>query len=641
MRVLVLAVLAAITALSVPDMAAGAPDYVGSDACVDCHTAEEGHWAGSHHARAWTEPTAENIRADFNGTRFDHDGMTTRFRIDADGRPHATVTEKDGSTRDYPVHSVVGVEPLQQYLLETGPGRLQGFDVVWDTRDGGWFHLYPDQDLPPDDGLHWTGPYKTWNARCAECHATGYDKGFDARSDRYTSTQVEIGVGCEACHGGGSDHVAWAQRSRPDGAEPPTNHGFPVDFSDTEATIQQCAGCHSRREALLAGNPPPGTPFHDAYTLALLRPGLYHADGQIQDEVYVYGSFLQSKMSARGVSCLDCHDAHTAEPVAHGNAVCTQCHNPAGNADFPSLQPAAYDDPAHHFHEPGSAGARCVSCHMIERVYMGNDGRRDHSFRIPRPDLAAATGAPDACTDCHDGRTPEWAADRIGEWYPDSANRAPHYGEVLARARRDPGAAAEDLVVLAFDQARPGIARATALWHLGQVDEASIAERIAPLLRDQDPLVRAATVSAQRMAPPDARAARLVEALEDPVSTVRLAAARAMLDVPLADVPATVTTGLRRAMGAFQAMLGRHLDFPETHLKVGGMALAMRNVPAAQAAFRQVIDLDPQHVEAWVMLIRLAHLTGGQDAARRTARAALADNPSDETLRRIAIALGG
>jgi len=180
-----------------------------------------------------------------------------------------------------------------------------------------------------------------------------------------------------------------------------------VDFSDTEATIQQCAGCHSRREAFGDGNPVPGTPFDDAYNLAQLRPGLYHADGQILDEVYVYGSFLQSRMYARGVSCLNCHDAHGADLRAAGNAVCVQCHNPAGNADFPTLTKAGYDTPAHHFHAEGSDGALCKNCHMIARTYMGIDRRRDHSFRIPRPDLAAETGAPDACTDCHADRTPD------------------------------------------------------------------------------------------------------------------------------------------------------------------------------------------------------------------------------------------
>jgi hypothetical protein len=292
--------------LALPCVAAAAettvPAYVGSAACADCHEAATAAWAGSHHAAAWTEPSPATVRADFDGTTFEGAGMSVRFRME-DGGYHADVTESDGSRRDYAVHSVVGIEPLQQYLFETEPGRLQSFDVVWDTEKGGWFHLYPDQDLPPDDGLHWTGPYKTWNARCAECHATGYAKNFDRATASYASTQAEIGVGCEACHGPGQAHLDWATGKAIDPAL--SAHGFTMDFAQgAEATIQQCAGCHSRREAHGQGNPVPGTAYHDAYTLALLRPGQYHADGQTLDEVFDYGSFLQSKMYAKGVECM-------------------------------------------------------------------------------------------------------------------------------------------------------------------------------------------------------------------------------------------------------------------------------------------------------------------------------------------------
>jgi Doubled CXXCH motif (Paired_CXXCH_1). len=304
------------------------------------------------------------------------------------------------------------------------PGRLQSFDVVWDTENGGWFHLYPEQELPPDDGLHWSGPYKTWNARCAGCHATGYEKNYDAATRTYASTQAEIGVGCEACHGPGQAHLDWAEDTT---HEPPAGYGFSQPFATTEATIQQCATCHSRREAHTDASPRPGTPYHDAYGLALLRPGAYHADGQILDEVYVYGSFLQSKMYAAGVGCLDCHDAHSAMRVADGNAVCTQCHSPAGNPRFETLTPAEYDAPEHHFHEPGTEGAQCIACHAPERVYMGNDWRADHSFRVPRPDLSAATGAPDACTTCpHRPRRCPGRRPRSPARVPDSDARGPH-----------------------------------------------------------------------------------------------------------------------------------------------------------------------------------------------------------------------
>lgn len=606
--------------------------YVGSQTCTGCHTDSYDDWKGSHHALAWTEATPDNVVANFDGTEFSHDGMTARFSIADDGGYQVDLTEKDGSQRDYKVHSVVGVEPLQQYLLETEPGKLQSFDVVWDTEKETWFHLYPDQDLPPSDGLHWTGPYKNWNARCAECHATGFEKNYNAAIQGYSSTQVEIGVGCEACHGPGSAHVDWAEKVKTTQVAPPQNYGFSVDFSDPAQAINQCATCHSRRSPHEDGNPVPGTPYHDAYSLSLLRPNLYFADGQILDEVYVYGSFLQSRMYAKGVTCLNCHAPHKTERVAEGNAVCTQCHNPAGTPKFPSLPLAEYDGPVHHFHEPKSQASECKSCHMTERVYMGNDWRADHAFRIPRPDLAETTGAPDACTTCHRDQDPQWAAKEIAARFPDSTRRGPHFGETLARGRSDPVSAAGDLSALASDRDQPGIVRATALWLLEQSNSSSVAEDHADLLQDKDPLVRAAAVGLQRLAPPEERAERLSAAFSDPSRDVRMIAARTMLDALSAPMPKKAAADLREALREWRLSLSTRLDFPETHIQIAGLALTMRDMRSASSAFQEVVRMDPQRIEAWMMLVRIAAATQGPRAAMAVLDKALAANPNDPAL---------
>jgi len=627
--------LLAATLVAAPALTQAAPAYVGSEACAACHAEAAQAWAGSHHAMAWTWPSPDTVVADFDGTEFRHRGMVARFRIEPDGY-HVAVTEKDGVTTDYRVHSVAGIEPLQQYLLEIEPGRLQSFDVVWDTEEGRWFHLYPGEDLPPDDGLHWTGPYKNWNARCAECHATGFEKNYDSATRRYRSTQSEIGVGCEACHGPGSAHLEWAQS--PEAWKPMPGldtRGFTQSFAGTERTIQQCATCHSRREAHGDASPLPGTPYHDAYGLSLLQPGLYHADGQILDEVYVYGSFLQAKKFSRGVSCLNCHDAHSAKPPAEGNAVCTQCHSPAGNPGFPTVRRAAYDTAAHHFHEAGTPGAECKNCHAPESVYMGNDWRADHSFRIPRPDLSAATGGPDACTACHANRSSDWAAGEIAARYPGNRNRGPHFGEVLAAGRTDAAAARDALTMLAQDTTQPGIARATAMRLLEGIADAALAERGAPWLTDADPMVRAAAVRLQRGAPPEEQVLRLLDALSDPVRTVRMAAAQALLGAPIARLPRAAQARLDAAMVEWRAALASRLDFPETHLQLAGAALTLRAFPQAEAAFREAVYLDPQRVEAWIMLVRIAAATRGADAALGAVEEALAAMPDAPALLRL------
>lgn len=618
------------------------PDYVGTGACVDCHEDQARAWTGSHHDWAWTLPGPDTVLGDFDNAEFEHHGEVTRFFREGE-RYLVETGAVDGQRGTWEVVGVVGITPLQQYLLSPEAGRLQTLDVAWDTLENRWFAVFPDQDIGLNDGLHWSGPYKSWEARCAECHATGYSRNYDTQARNYAPRKAEIGVGCEACHGPGAAHLEWATTWAEDGADAADAGiwpgmeaaGFPLAFSrsDPEAEIQQCAACHSRREAFSDGNPLPGTQYHDAYNLSLLRDGLYHADGTILEEVYVYGSFLQSKMYREGVRCSDCHDPHAGELRAERNAVCTQCHNPAGNERFPTLVKDDYDAQEHHFHEEGSEGAQCISCHMTERIYMGVDARSDHSFRIPRPDLAAGTGAPDTCTDCHADRDPDWAAAAIAEWYPDSDNRGPHHVTTFAAGRLAPMGQATALLELARDREGAGIVRASALELLQPVADAAIAAESAALMDDPDPLVRAAAAALQRGLPPEARVASLQSALGDPVRTVRVAAARALLDVP----EAATDPAMRAAMGEWRSALMANADFPETHLVIGGIGLTSRNFGLASQAFREAVTLDPQLLDAWRMLVRIAAATNDRDGALAALEEAEAANPGSlvlEDLRR-------
>ncbi|MEJ2015885.1 MAG: multiheme c-type cytochrome, partial [Limibacillus sp.] len=610
--------------------------YIGSEICGECHRQAYEAWVESHHAWAWREPSAGNVLAGFSGETFHHDGIDYRFAQDGDGGYRVSLTNQASQTvRDYAVNAIAGVAPLQQYLIETEPGRLQSFDVVWDVADKRWYHLYPDQDLPPEDGLHWSGPYKNWNARCAECHATGFEKNYDPGTKTYQSRQAEIGVGCEACHGPAEAHLAWARAPGDHEAlEGLSPYGFSADFaaSDPAGEIEVCAPCHSRREPLGDASPVAGSSFADHYNLSLLREGLYHPDGQILDEVYVQGSFLQSKMYSKGVQCSDCHEPHGARLKAEGNAVCTQCHNPAGREGFPSLVPADYDSPAHHFHPEESAGAACVSCHMIERVYMGIDGRRDHSFRVPRPDLSEETGSPNACTDCHEDRTAGWAAAVLKDRYPGGRSGSAHYGQVFAAARAVPGANNDALLALIAEPERAAIVRATALDLLARTAQPQEARKALDSFKDPNPLVRHAALSLLAALPPQDQLEQAIPLLEDPARSVRIEAARRLLGLGGVRYPDATLAKLRSALGEYQASLRAKADFPEIQLALGGLALSQRNLPAASGAFGEAVRLDPQLPQAWRMLGRIEEVKGRPEAALALLDQGLKANPGDQLL---------
>ncbi|WBU63785.1 multiheme c-type cytochrome [Paracoccus aerodenitrificans] len=613
------------------------PEYIGSEACAGCHKQETSDWLGSHHDLAWEKPGPETVLGEFSGQNVSIGGSDVTFSRQGDDYSVA-ITEPDGTRASYNITDVVGVEPLQQYLVETEPGRKQALDFVWDVVEGQWYDLYPDEDYVPSDGLHWSGPYKNWNARCAVCHATGYDKNYVPQDHLYQSTQAEIGVGCEACHGPGSAHAEWAKAPESydiSGMPGLSALGFTASFSkdDPDAQIQVCAGCHSRRSALTDESPVPGTAYHDSYELALIDADrLYYPDGAIRDEVYVYGSFLQSKMYQNGVQCSDCHNPHSTRLKAEGNAVCTQCHSEAGNTRFPSLKLADYDSPDHYFHPQGSEGAQCKNCHMKAQTYMGIDERSDHAFRIPRPDLSVETGAPLACLDCHADKDTEWADKAILAAHPD-ADRGPHFSQTFAHGHggEDPGTL-PSLFDIAEDETTPAIIRASALGLAASHMQPEDTERAARQLSAGDPLIRAAAIPLQRSAAPDDKLQRIAPLLEDPARSVRITAVKELLQNPGLRVAPEHQAGFEQGIREMQQWLMANADYPEGQLALGGTALALRNIPAALSAFAEATQQDPQLADAWVMQVRLLAAQNRIEAAREVLSRAMAANPGNAQL---------
>ncbi len=185
------------------------------------------------------EATPDTVSGDFSGVEHAYYGVVSTF-IRRDGDFFVRTDGPDGELADYRIAYTFGIEPLQQYLIEFPDGRLQALSVCWDTRPeqlGGqrWFHLYPKKQVGHDDPLHWTGLQQNWNFMCAECHSTHLQKNYDASADRYTTTWSEIDVSCEARHGPGSRHVAWAETAGSDEPEASTgNLGFAVTLKDSD-----------------------------------------------------------------------------------------------------------------------------------------------------------------------------------------------------------------------------------------------------------------------------------------------------------------------------------------------------------------------------------------------------------------------
>jgi len=617
--------------------------FVGSATCATCHTAEAAAWQQSDHARAMASANKANILGDFSGVTVTDGRHTASFR--REGEHHIIRTDgKDSVAADFIITETFGVDPLQQYLVLFPDGRRQALPWAWDSRareQGGqrWYHLMPNEALPAQDPLHWTGRAQNWNFMCASCHSTGLQRGYDAAQDRYETTWSEISVGCESCHGPGASHVAWAQggarqqdphrglsvwlRDRSGGAwrfaEDDARgiaHWVGPPRQSTTAQVETCAPCHARARPLVA-DPLPGSRFLDTHAPLLLERGEYHADGQIQGEVFEWGSFTQSRMFRAGVVCADCHDPHRGTLRAEGNAVCAQCH-----------LPARFDTAEHHRHPAGTSGAQCVSCHMPAVTYMGVDRRRDHAFSIPRPDVAAQIAAPDTCTSCHTDRPQSWAAQHINAWFGPRRRDDPHPALAIAAGREGRPGADALLTAVATNRAHPAILRATAISLLPMPPSQATAQAIGAALLDSEPLVRATALRKLEGLHPRNRlhAARF---LTDETRLVRIEAARALAPVPLEALPETARPAFTHAWDELLASERVAAETPEAHVNIAALLAARGDVAGAEAAYRDALAREATNLHTLVNFADFEARRGRHQEAEAALRRAVAAHPQE------------
>lgn len=581
--------------------------------CVGCHSDTVKEWATSHHAKAMQIANESSVLGDFADVSIEHHGQSAKFSRAGDS--FQVSVQDEGHTADkYTIAYTFGITPLQQYLVETASGQFQVLPFAWDSRDkaeGGqrWFHIYPDEQLPPGDRLHWKQPLQNWNGMCADCHSTGLKRNYDSQTGLFKSSFDNVNVSCSSCHAGSDDHAKARLSGRSDPASWKSDllnyldntDGFVREEGEPTAKwagdkprkrpeLSACAACHSRRAPLTDGIDP-SKKFLNQFSPSLLDDGLYFPDGQIQDEVYVWGSFQQSKMFQAGVSCKDCHNSHTLKLKAEGNAVCTQCH-----------AVEVFDQEAHHQHKDDSDGAQCVNCHMPERTYMVVDPRRDHSFKIPNPALSSSTGSPNACVTCHSDKSNNWASTTLKEWFPDSNNSAGH-AKTIAHARRGYPSSRAGLWALINDKSQPAITRATALSLVPRVATPELIQAAIKELSSKEPLIRIGATRAMIALPPEQRLAALSPLLEDDIKAVRIEAARQLLDVPQAQAHKQAFVELLQVDELSSWRGEGRMNIATAHDFAGDM-------PAAEKTYRASLEIDPSFAPALINLSELLRRTG-------------------------------
>ena len=624
--------------------------FVGSETCGGCHRAQAELWHTSQHKHAMDHATNKTVLGDFSDATFDYYGLKSRF-FRKDGKFFVETDGPDGKLAVFQVKYTFGVDPLQQYLVEFPDGRLQALSLAWDSRpeqQGGqhWFHLYPNEEIKYDDVLHWTKLNQNWNFMCAECHSTGVHKNYSPASDSFATTWDEISVGCEACHGQGSRHVAWANEQNswlPFGKSKDRTKGLIVRFDeradvtwrrDTTAgnpqrsfppallrkEVETCGLCHARRSQF-SEEWLPGRPLSDTHVVAPLARGLYEPDGQMRDEVYNYGSFKQSKMFAAGVTCSDCHEPHAAKLRASTSSVCLQCHSPE-----------KYAAASHSHHESANPPLDCASCHMPARTYMVIDRRHDHSFRIPRPDLSTKVATPNACNDCHTDRTAEWAAAAIDRWHGPNRKGFQNFAEAFHAAWESQSDAGALLAHVAADQETPAFARASALTELAPYLSAANISLARAGLSNPDPMVRIGALDMLQGVPASQTWPIAAPLLADASRGVRIKAVALLAAVPTASQAPADRENFERAATEFVVAQRVNADRPEARSSLGSFYARRGLASDAENEFKAALRLNPQYMPAAVNLADLYRLLGRNDDGQSVLRIALSHSPNSPDL---------
>jgi predicted CXXCH cytochrome family protein len=623
--------------------------FVGSETCAGCHQAEAKLWSASQHKAAMQHATDKTVLGDFDNSDFEHYGARSRF-FRKDGKFWVETDGADGKLAVFEVKYTFGVEPLQQYLIEFPDGRIQALSIAWDSRPkdkGGqrWFHIYPDEEIGHEDILHWTKLNQNWNFMCAECHSTGLRKNYDAKADRFATSWAEISVGCEACHGQGSRHTAWAREQRswwPFGKREDPGKGllallderrgvsWPIDPQTGNARrstapttlrkeVETCGLCHARRAAFHE-DWMPGQWLSQTHVVEPLARNTYHPDGQIRDveEPYNYTPFKQGKMFAAGVTCSDCHEPHSATLRASGEGVCLQCH-----------APDKYADVKHRHHATADPAPTCISCHMQSRTYMVVDPRHDHAFRVPRPDLSVSLGTPNACNDCHKDKPPQWAASAVEQWFGPARKGIQTYGAAFHAARTDQADATSLLAILAANQNAPAVARASALSELAsRVSPANIGAARAGIA-DADPMVRIGALDMLENVPPAQIWSLASPLLSDPVRGVRIRTASLLAAVPTANQPEAERARFDQAAMEFVAAQRSNAERPEARTTLANFLARRGQAAEAETEYKAALQLSPQYTTAAINLADLYRQLGRDSEGEGILRSTIVASPRD------------
>jgi predicted CXXCH cytochrome family protein len=651
--------------------------YTGSNACQSCHQSAYDTWRKTLHVQM-TKPIAEaRVEGDFgNGAVLSQNGRSYTMER-RDGRYFVSIARQKQQAEKFEVHYTLGARRFQGYLSKLADGRIYVLPVFWHNEARRWVDWKEITPVPddPDHDLR-----QIWNITCVNCHATNLVKNFNPATKTYATTWTEMGVGCEACHGPGAAHIAvtseWQKNPATRPAEP-TAAQLRI-FAASKATPREmfdaCGYCHGNKNNVFFGFKP-GDRYED-YALPFLisQPipdndpqGEFWPDGRPSRFNRPQALTLTGCFQRGQATCTSCHRMHGSAndhalkiPVeAEGGGLtrqsdrlCTQCHEVATS---------------HSHHDAASQGSRCVACHMSDVNWRLITRRRDHTFQPPVPELTARFGVPNACTTCHEDKSPEWAVSTMDAWYGNAEKRRAvvRLSDTMYRAGTGDTSVLPDLARLAADRSHGTLIRASAAEFVGQllakkptaesaehaepkknsavsaisaVEFRSVVNALIGAAADREPAVRVTAVRALSQIAPDTdpRVTSVLAAhLTDSARLVRVSAVEALTALGIMRLVGARGDALSRAQDEWAESLRTFNDVAADHTALGWLEASRGRPDVGTKELQIAISLDPTDARPHVYLGILAARAGDYTQALQHFRTAKKISPAYQNLDRL------
>jgi len=607
-------------AIALPLLGQSDNGNVGAAACAKCHAVINHQWAGSLHGKMMRRATTESVEGDFSRGKVALHGSSYVVQH-RDGKYYVTESELNNKATEHLIDYTLGSKRIQHYLTTLPDGRVLILPTTWDNIAKKWVHV-GDVQNPEEDA---SGPIQVWNKSCYSCHVSQADKNFDAQQLRYQTTWQDLGINCESCHGPGREHVAAesGKNSSKGQSSGDANHAIinPAHLDAARSTMI-CAQCHSFRDVYVDGFKA-GANFYDfflpvmEYRLPASENPAYWADGRprwLSNEAI---ALWQSQCFLKGgATCTSCHtNPHQVDVDRNAalhtgsNALCTSCH-----------KAIAANVSAHTHHQRNTSGSSCVECHMPPTV-VGIDGQfRDHSMSVPVPENTIGHDIPNACNLCHKDKDAEWALQQVKAWYGDgSRQKLVARADAFSKGRAGDPQAVQGLLNIVSDTSAAAFIRANAAGYLASFpNDPAAYDAVFHALTDSEPLVRetAAFEIRPRAAQRETVAPQLAALLHDPITTVRVSAAIALVAMGVHELPAADEVWFTRAKELYGARADLNSDDANQQFAAGRFFYLAGDIARSVNAFTTTLKLDST-IPAQYYLARALAANGDSAAARK------------------------